>query len=497
MSEKDNGMNLESTGREATRSVRSISALANRNLLITLLLFVALASAIWYAIQVAKDKTDSLRILQAQQLELERFKGTLPNILLPLNDFTLTRNPADVDKIRKAENDFQSLYSRIQQLSSLSSKNREVLDQVFKMMGEVSNIAKDVTSGKIPPAQASNVAVVAQSLVFVAQTKLNAVAESLKKALEHDARQAQKALDRQFYIILGILLLLGIINILLSRSLVRTISSELADVVDRVSRTSMEILEAVDQQTMASDTQAKSVAQIARELEEMSNDARKIATTSNSVEKIAVATAKSANMGEQAVSESIHAMDEIRRDVSTIAEKVAFAGQKAEQILESVESVQEIADETHLLALNASIESAAAGEFGKRFAVVATEVRRLADRTREFTEEIQGVVNEVYNATRESMEATREGLAETEKGEEIARKAGEVLAKMREMSDKTSKAVQAIARATNRQNESNQEFLRAMRQISEILQDSAVQMQKTRDASLRLGEVAEYLKRLQ
>jgi methyl-accepting chemotaxis protein len=228
----------------------------------------------------------------------------------------------------------------------------------------------------------------------------------------------------------------------------------------------------------------------------MSEQARKIATTAKSVERIAMATSQSADEGAKAVKETIGYMDRVRQEVTTIAEKVTDAGHKAEQILESVDSIQEIADETHLLALNASIESAAAGEFGKRFAVVAGEVRRLSERARAFADEIQAVVNDVHTSTRESIEVTQEGLAEVAQGLEIAQRTSEALEKMQAMSKKTNQAVRAISQATGRQDESSQEFVLTMRQISDLLQDQATQMQKSRETSRRLNETAETLKNL-
>jgi len=475
---------------------KSLTQQSNRNMLLSAVLFAVLISTVFFAFQQAKGGMQSLGSLYADQLRLEQFKASLPNLLLPLNDYTMTGNTQDVEKLKKAANEFQTLYSGVEALPSLMADDKKVLGQVFGLMREVMTISDDIVSGKIPSAQASNVAVVAQNLVFVAQQKLNTVAEHLNSSLQSDAEQKKTQVDQQSYLIQGIIVFLLILLAFLSRSFVKSITLTITDIAKNVTMTSNEILSAVDQQANAADTQAKSVEQIAIELREMSEASRKIAATSASVEKIAEATASSANEGVNAVSAAIESMRQIREEVDSIAEKVTFAGQKAEQILESVDSLQEIADETHLLALNASIESAAAGEFGKRFAVVASEVRRLADRTREFTEEIQTVVNEVHQSTQESVEVTRVGIDEVGKGVDIARQAGDVLQKMQTMSSKTSQAVRTIAQATSRQNDSNQDFLRAMQQISDLLRDSAAQMQKSRNASFRLNEVADDLQRL-
>jgi len=476
--------------------VKSIRQLAQRNIVISVLLFAVLIGTVFVAFNRAGDSVTELSGLYGQQTTLERFKGSLPNVLLPLNDFTLTGNKLDIEKIKVASDDFLRLYGQVSELPSLHEEDVKQMKEVHDLMQEVIKIAKDITSGKIPAQMASNVTVVAQSLVFVAQGKLNGVASRLAMQLDSERQGKEDQLATYSLINVAIIVFIVIVMAFFNRSFVTNISGTISEMAKGVTGVSDEILSSADNQATASNTQAMSVAGVTEELEDMSDAAKKIATTAVSVERIAMATAASAKDGSDAVNEAIGYMDRIRQEVTTIAEKVTDAGRKAEQILDSISSIQEIADETHLLALNASIESAAAGEFGKRFAVVAGEVRRLSERARQFTEEIQTVVDDVHVSTQESIEVTRSGLEEVEKGVKIAERASEALGKMQNMSDKTSQAVRTIAQATGRQDESSQEFVLTMRQISELLQDSAAQMQKSRDASYRLNDVAADLQKL-
>ncbi len=481
---------------EKKRDVKSIRDLARRNIVVSVILFAVLIGTVFVAFNRAGDGVRDLSNLYGQQTTLERFKGSLPNVLLPLNDFTLTGNKLDIDKIKRASDDFLRLYGQVNQLPSLDAGDVKTLTEVHDLMEEVIKISEDITSGKISSEMASNVTVVAQSLVFVAQGKLNDVASRLATQLDSERQGKEDQLATYSLINVAIIVFIVFVMAFFNRSFVTNISGTISEMAKGVTGGSDEILTAVDQQATASNTQAMSVAGVTEELEDMSEAAKKIAVTAASVERIAMATASSAQDGSKAVNEAIGYMDRIRQEVTTIAEKVTDAGRKAEQILDSISSIQELADETHLLALNASIESAAAGEFGKRFAVVAGEVRRLSERARQFTEEIQVVVDDVHVSTQESIEVTRSGLEEVEQGVKIAERASEALDKMQNMSEKTSQAVRTIAQATGRQDESSQEFVLTMRQISDLLQDSASQMQKSRDASYRLNDVAADLQKL-
>ncbi len=481
---------------QKAQKVHGLKYLSTRNMILSVISFAALIGLLATAFATSNAQVKELTALNEQRVTIEHFKSTLSNILLPLNDFVLTSNKEDIPKIKAASAEFTEIANKVKNMPGLSDGSKAKMKEVSDLMKEVMQVANDITSGSIPMEMAGNMSIVAQNLVFVSQTKLNAISSQMEKLLAQQTEEKQASMQRLAIYVMAAVIAIGLFMIWLNFSFSRTLSGNIARVANNVTDAAMEILRSADQQATASDTQARAVAGVTAELEEVSEAAKKIATTAHSVERVAQATAQSARDGSNAVNEAIGYMDRIRQEVNLIADKVTDASRKAEQILESIDSIQEIADETHLLALNASIESAAAGEFGKRFAVVAGEVRRLSERAREFTNEIQTVVDEVHKSTHESMEVTQRGLEEVAKGVEIALRAGVALEKMQSMSNKSSQAIQTIAKATSRQDETSQEFVLTMRQISELLKDSAAQMQASREAANRMTAAAEDLQKL-
>ncbi len=484
-----------SKGAKKDKGLLSLRAFGRRKMMLTLVFFAVLIVAVGYTSLQAVKQVDGLSGTYLQQVKLERLRAALPSILLPLNDYILSQNKSDIKKIEQAQANFNGLLNEVKGFSLLEADDKKKLAEIGDLMAEVGTIASDTTSEKIPFDQAGSLAVVAQSLVFVGQDKLNVIAahleESAKAVIESDKSQ----LTDFMWINLILVAIVGYFLVMLNNTFVRNITREVSTAAQDVAESSENILVSVDRQATASSTQAGTVKGVTEELGTMSAAATKIAATAGSVEKIATATASAAVEGGAAVKEAIGHMGVIREEVMKIAEKVSDSGRKAEQILESVDSIQEIADETHLLALNASIESAAAGEFGKRFAVVASEVRRLSERAKEFTEEIQVVVNEVNTSTKDSIEVTRKGLESVAMGVQIAQRAGDALGKMQDMSSKTSRAVHTIAMATERQSDNSQEFEATMRAIADLIQDSAEQMQGSREAAVQLNEVADKLRK--
>ncbi len=479
-----------------TTKLLSLKKMASRNFWISLVLFAVLLGSVFATLQRVSSDLGSLTGLYGVQLKLERFRGVLSNVLLPMNDYALTQNKKDIVLIRQANKDFLSLYKEVVGLSHLTATDLKELRSIRGLMAEVANSANDIIAHKIPDRQIANVVALSQSMVFAAKKKTNKILARLDGSVHQEMEQHRNDISMMAALNVAVILLIVVLLGFLNRVFVKNITARIAAISPQVSRVADDILHATTVQNEASETQLKTVAKVIDDLGRLSAQSKKVAMTALNVERIADGTMDSANDGAKAVHHAIISMNVIRDEVNIIADKVTFASRKSEQILESVDAVQEIAEETHLLSLNASIESAAAGEFGKRFAVVAGEVRKLADRVREFTEYIETVIHEVHGATHESVAVTREGLLEVSKGVEIAEQAGQVLTNMQKMTKKTDHAVRVIAQATVQQNKSNEEFQAVMQEMKSLLTNVAMEMQKTRESSYRLNDVANELERL-
>jgi len=186
-------------------------------------------------------------------------------------------------------------------------------------------------------------------------------------------------------------------------------------------------------------------------------------------------------------------MAQIKERVGDIARKTLFLGEKSHEIGKVMEIIKEIASEIHLLALNAAIESAAAGEHGRRFAVVASEVRRLAEKTRESTETIRGIITEIQAATMSSVEATEQGTREVERWKETIQKASDAFSEIIQTIERTSEASTQISLATHQQTSANEQVVQAMRQIDEMVRVTATHMKQSSASAVDLQAMAAML----
>ncbi|HEY3489392.1 MAG TPA: methyl-accepting chemotaxis protein, partial [Candidatus Deferrimicrobiaceae bacterium] len=164
--------------------------------------------------------------------------------------------------------------------------------------------------------------------------------------------------------------------------------------------------------------------------------------------------------------------------------------EKSGEIGKVMDLIKEIAGEIHLLALNAAIESAAAGEHGRRFAVVASEVRRLAEKTRESTETIRSLVSEIQSATQGSIVATEQGSLEVDKWRETINLTASTFAEIIGMIEKTSEASMQISLATHQQTSANDQVVDGMRQVAEMVAQSAYSMKSSSASAAELKVMA-------
>ncbi len=274
----------------------------------------------------------------------------------------------------------------------------------------------------------------------------------------------------------------------------RGLITELQQAGLQITNSSTQVLANAEDHASGSVQQAASIAQVTATMEELTNTAKQIAQSATSVEKIADDSAHAAHAGYASVGEALEAMENIRRRVADISGKTVLLGERSRRISEVLNLIKEIAGEIHLLAVNAAIESAAAGEHGKRFAVVASEVRRLAERTRDSAEEIKSIVGEIQSATHSSVLATEEGVKEVESGVALATGARGSLEQIMQMVDRTTQAIRQITLATQQQQSASEQIVQTMREVAVVTSEAAAGMKQSAASVGELNVLADQFK---
>lgn len=258
---------------------------------------------------------------------------------------------------------------------------------------------------------------------------------------------------------------------------------------------SKDILVASGQQASGSTEQASAVAEISTTMQELAATSKQIADNAGSVADMAEQTLSSAQAGKETVDDTVEGMDEIREATGQIAGKILELGQKSQDIGDIIELINSIADRTDLLALNAAIEAAKAGEAGRGFAVLAEEIRILAENVMNSTKQITELVSEIQNSINASVMAMEEGTKRVERGVELASKTGASLDEILSMIEKTTMSARQIMMSTQQQQSASDQAVVAMREIDEVTRQSEASAKRTESISKELAGLSENLEK--
>jgi methyl-accepting chemotaxis protein len=245
-----------------------------------------------------------------------------------------------------------------------------------------------------------------------------------------------------------------------------------------------------------SSEQAASVVEITAAMEELARTASQIADNASSQADLAQAAEESGTAGQGAVEEAVDGVEEVKKRISGIASRAEILGTRSKEIYRVLDLITEIAQETHILSLNAAIEAAAAGDHGRRFSVVAEEVRRLAQRSQESVESVRNLLDEFAGSIRATVVATEEGSKEAGRVLERARSAASAIEDLRGASSDTARVAREISLATQQQNAASDEVVLTLKEVSQVVQrmaDGLKHFTETADRLNRLGLVIQML----
>ena len=268
-----------------------------------------------------------------------------------------------------------------------------------------------------------------------------------------------------------------------------TIIDDVRDAAQQVLANANEMIDAMEQTAGGAQTQSREAVSVSNAMETLTRSMRRVAEDAEASSSSARRAFDAATKGEQAVRASLTGMQRIRGEVQRISRKVKSLADRSLEISEIVNTIEDIASQTHLLALNAAIEAAGAGESGLRFAVVAEEVRKLAERSGKAAKDI--VIKAVQSETQQAVVAMEEGTKEVEAGYKVTVEAGDSLHQIGEISQKSSALAWDISQATQEQVRGVEGGAVAVQSIAGVAvqtEKAVLETRKTMDQLVRVAE---------
>jgi methyl-accepting chemotaxis protein len=257
-----------------------------------------------------------------------------------------------------------------------------------------------------------------------------------------------------------------------------------------------EIAASSEQMAKGSREQSDQVNQVSTAVEEMTANIMESSRNAGEATTTAKGASDTASAGGQVVNNTITGMQKIADVVRQSAESIAKLAKSADRIGEIIAVIDDIADQTNLLALNAAIEAARAGEQGRGFAVVADEVRKLAERTGKATGEITGMIKGIQRETEDAVGSMESGIQQVDKGRELADKAGTSLNEIVVMVQRVTDMIQQIATAANEQSSAAEQISKNIEHISSVTRETATGAEQSAAAAEELNRQADGLQQM-
>jgi methyl-accepting chemotaxis protein len=369
--------------------------------------------------------------------------------------------------------------SLLDAVATAEAKHAEVLQPVIEKRKTITNLQNinDLNAQEVVPVREA-----LQASISALTTKVRADVETARR--DSSARATQGII---LIIVLGLAAMAcgSIIAWRLNRDLRR----EVGAAVGHIQSSSAELEAAAAQQASGGRDQASAMNEITTTISELLITSRQIAESAQRVSKIAEDTADAAQNGDTTIDQTRASISAIRSQVDQIVQHMLALGEKSQQIGGVVDLVSELAEQTNILAINATIEASGAGEWGRRFAVVAEEIRKLADRTAGSAKEIRALIDDVRGAVNTTVMATEIGAKSVDAGSRQFDDATSSFRRIAQLVATTNDATREIELSTKQQTT-------AVEQVNVAASDTARVTRETEASAVQTRQTAAHLSNL-
>ncbi|WP_433203980.1 methyl-accepting chemotaxis protein [Dactylosporangium sp. CS-047395] len=404
--------------------------------------------------------------------------------------YLLTGDSQYAQQITASRAQFSAAAGRVRDVLT-TAEERDLLDQAVAGEQRHQEVLQDVIGRRDQPGEnLEQISAAFETTVVPQRDNLDRQITALTTLLDRDLRTAQDAASNRATVSISVVIALaglsvafGVVSGLL---LARALKRHVAGTVGHIRSSSAQLEASAGQQATGAREQATAMSEITTTIEELLITSRQISEGAQRVAKIAEDTATAAGSGDSTIEEARASIAAIRRQVDLIVQHMLELGQRSQQIGGVVDLVSELAEQTNILAINATIEASGAGEWGRRFAVVADEIRKLADRTAGSAKEIRALIDDVRGAVNTTVMATETGAKAVDAG---ARQFDAVTASFQQIADlvaTTTESAREIELSTKQQTT-------AVEQVNVAVTDTARVTQESESSAVQTRQTAEHL----
>jgi len=287
-----------------------------------------------------------------------------------------------------------------------------------------------------------------------------------------------------------------LVQLAIMRNKLHELISDLVDKINRIGQASVALTDAAGISTRITNSQSEAASNMAASVEGLSVSVDQVRDHASESRKLSEAASKQSLDGGEIIHSAAGEITRIADNVKSASDSVSTLEGYSSQISGVVKIIREIADQTNLLALNAAIEAARAGEHGRGFAVVADEVRKLAERTSVSTQEITGMIVKIQDGTRQAAQEMENSVSKVSEGVELARRAGNAVSAIRASTVASTAAVCHITNALQEQSSAVHNIALQVEKVALGAKENTVSVENTSNAAQNLKELADELERL-
>jgi CHASE3 domain sensor protein len=454
-----------------------------------------------YALRsVVADKDRIITVNSQLLLDAERLNGLRGEKSAESRGFLLTGDDRYLGQVQETRRGIAATFERLKR-NAATEEGVRLIQEIERAEATHQNLTDRVVALRrtTSSTEAITRAFDDQALV-AARSRLNETVDAFvareARLLGEATRAANDSASSAITLLLIMVAAAVILSVLLAVVLSRALGHQIGSAVGHVQSSSAELQAAAHQQATGAREQATAMSEITTTISELLATARQIAESAHRVAQIAGQTTTAARSGEGTVDQAHESMAGIRRQMDLVVSHMLELGKKSQQIGSVLDIVSELAEQTNILSINATIEAAGAGAAGQRFAVVADEIRELADRVAGSTKEVRALIDDVRSAVNTTVMATETGSKTVDTGSRQFADVATAFKQIASLVTATTEAAREIELSTKQQTSAVEQVNVAIANVAQTTKESEVSSGQTLDTVSQLASMSRDLSRL-